>query len=295
MSTVEEIPRCKIGSTKHAAAAKDGRATGHSLCAKHYDKLARMLREIERETGDLEVAPSIAMHWNTSGGGGGGGAPAFEQAPARLAPLVLTSLRQGEGNSEDGDERHASGRIEPVLVVLSKYANRVREERRFGPPTITITDCTDRLAGTPKHGPTYGLPCLDVYCRGITYERTYPLPLTVASERQLLSRQVDWMVDWPDIDTVFTHLRHLLSNLRRANGTAPKPLGACPVDKPQGGPCHGPLWPVKPLHTSGEGVWTGSSPSAVSCAACGVRWEGPGELARLAVILEIERKAKAAS
>lgn len=291
--TVEEIPTCPIGSRKHQAATEDGRPTGHPLCEKHFKRLSDVLRKIESEYGNLSAAPSIAIHWNTSGGGGSGGAPAFEQAAALLAPLVLTDTRPCKGNSEDAVERHASGRIEPAIVVLSDYANRVREERGFKPPSVTFTDCVDRLAGTPRHGPAYGLPCRHHACRGITWEHEVLLPLTVKTERALLTRQLDWIVRWPDIDVVFTRIRRLLAHLKAANGTVPQPFGKCPVDKDPGKTCGGPLWPTKPKHTSGEQVWRGSTPSAVRCDSCGTRWEGPGELAVLALMLDSQQRAKA--
>src|SRR3954471_15431519 len=142
MSKVEQIAGCPIGRTKHAAVAKDGGPTGHALCYKHFERLGKMLRSIETETKDLSAVPSIAVHWNTGGGGhSGGGAPAFEQAAALLAPLVLTATSQGTGDSEDGDERHAAGRIEPVMVVLSELADRVRLERGFARPSVLVQDC----------------------------------------------------------------------------------------------------------------------------------------------------------
>lgn len=304
MTTPEQIPSCPIGHAKHAAAAKDGRGTGHPLCEKHYERLDKILREIEDQLGDLALnparpsawgaMPSIAMQWNTSGGSNKGGAPAHEQAPARLAALVLTDTRLGKGISEDNVERHAGGRVEPVLVVLSEYADRVRKDRGLTHPSIKVVDCASRWAlGGPHHGPFYGLPCRHPYCSGITEERTVKLPVTVHTERDLLTRQLDWVVRWPDINTVFSRLRRLLSNLKRANGTAPQPVGQCPADKDPGVRCGGPLWSVKPKYTSGEQVWTGSTPSAVRCEACATRWEGPGELARLALLLETQRKAKA--
>jgi hypothetical protein len=296
MSTIEQIPACPIGRTKHQAAGKDGEATGHPLCHKHYERLGKMLREIETEAKSLSATPSIAVRWNTGGGGhSGGGAPAFEQAAALLAPLVLTATTQGTGASEDGDERHAGGRIEPIMVVLSEYVDRVRSERGFNPPTLTYIDCTDRLVGTPPHGPSYGLPCLHPSCRGIVWENKVPIPPTINAQRVFLTRQLDWMVHWPNIDVVFSRLSRLLGNIKRANGTAPHPVGQCPVDKDDNTRCGGPLWPVKPTHTAGEQAWTGSSPSAVRCDACGTKWQGPAELARLALILEAQRKAKVAS
>lgn len=298
--TAEQTPSCPVGSSEHAAADRHGRPTGHLLCEGHFDRLAKMLREIEKEVDDLDAAPSIAIKWNTGGGGhSGGGAPAFEQAPAHLNPLVLGDRRQGTGASEDPVEAHAGGGLEPALVVLAEYADRVRAERILGWPAETFEDCVDRMPGTPRHGPAIGLPCQHHGCRGITWTRTAPIPATVKSERTLLSRHLEWVARWVPTDDhkygaadVFARLRGLLGALRAANGVAQQSLGKCPVDRDGGARCTGKLWPFKPTHTVGE--WTGTTPDAVRCNDCDAKWVGPAELARLALILDKQRQPKTA-
>jgi hypothetical protein len=288
MAAVEQIPSCAVDFEKHAAADDQGRATGHRLCGKHYKRLGEMLREIESEVGDLDPTPSIAMRWNTAGGSSSGGSPAFEQAPARLDHLVLTDWRNGKGYSEEPDDRKAAARLVPALLVLAAIADKVRAARSIDPPAVKFTDCVDRYPATPWHGPAYGLPCLHLTCRGITTERSYTPAPTIHSERDLLTRQLPWIAEWEQVGETFADLRRLLGQLRAANGTAEVPYGKCPIDKADAW-CNGPLWPFKPKHTVGK--WTGSSPDAIRCETCDSQWVGPGELARLVLMIEKRDKA----
>jgi hypothetical protein len=237
------------------------------------------------------------MASNLDGRGGGKSTPAFQQTPLRLDPVVLRDHRRGEGWSEDADDALAAGNTTSVVAVLNRHANRVRAGRAIEIPLVWVVDL---IPGKPEPDflicPT---PCLHKECRALAWWRSAPLPPTIAGEAQLLERHMEWIAaqlpdengDWPA--QLHHDVRALRAQLQQANGTSqPRPLpGKCPVQSSPGQECGGPLWPTKPKHTVGE--WTGSAPSAIRCGSCETRWEGPGPIARLALILEAQKKAKA--
>ena len=246
---------CAATKNAHAAAHEDGSETGHRLCAEHYSTLRKTLVEIEDEAAVLSVAPSIAMHWNTSGGSSKGATLASQQAPVRLDAVALNDHRVREGLSEEDDDRHASGGITSVLGTLHYWAARTREERRMVNPT----------------------------------ER-----LTIHRERDTLTRQLPWIVEQEWVGEFYRKMRKLLDQLQRANGTKPpKPFGRCPAQPQPGVECGGPLWYTTPVATVGE--WNGSTPSAIQCAECSARWEGGTQLALLFMSLEKAKAAKKAA
>jgi hypothetical protein len=285
--------RCAAGGQPHHVTDGQGKPISGLLCEHHFDALARILRDIEREAAlsqvtesgqrlpNLDPVPSMQIRWDRSGG-----SLASQQAPARLDVLVHTDHRHGTGKSEDDDDLRAAGLTASVLVVLHAWADHVRREHHLTRATTTV-----RLgwARSPR-GPVCPRPCRHDTCgRWIT--DTIPAAPTITGERNLLTRQLPWIArqDW--VGDMYRDLRQLRDQLRRANGTAPDdPLpGRCP-NMINGRECGGPLWPVKPKHTSGQ-AWTGSTPSSVRCSACRQRWEGPSNLARLALIIETQSRA----
>ena len=285
---------CLAGGRKHPVTDKRGEPISGRLCEHHFDTLGRILRDIEREAAptqvtesdrlltNLELAPSMQIDWNSSGG-----ALASELSPVRLNALVHRDTRHGLGDWEDEDDRHAAGHAVSVLVVLHAWADQVRRDHHLTRPTVTV-----RLGWLhARRGPVCGHPCGHDTC-GTWVTDTITAQPTITGERNLLTRQLDWIAGQPWVGDMYADLRQLRDQLRRANGTNPDdPLpGRCPnlID---GRECNGPLWPVKPLHTSGQ-VWTGGAPSAIRCSACTQRWEGPSALARLALILEAQQRAK---
>lgn len=300
----EEIPQCQVGKDPHPASDKRGKATGHLLCSGHYETLDKTLRQVETEFGDLAghaddpdsyaAAPSIAVQWNTGGGGhSGSGTLASHQSPALLDPIVLADHRQGMGYEEDEDDRHAAGETASVLFVLCRYATRVREERCLGYPAESRFL---RWDGRNDDGDHCAEPCKHPACQHNGVWVTSPTRPTVHSERILLARHLEWVARWaadPDpafdrdygIREVYEALRRMLAQLREATGTAersPVP-GWCPH-------CEGHLWPDKPTETSQSKKWTGSAYSAVKCVACGARWEGADDMARLAIMVSKQRR-----
>lgn len=286
---------CAAGGRPHPVVDGNDRPMSGHLCARHHTVLERVLRDIEREAGPYQVAesgkriinldptPSMQTLWDRSGG-----ALASEQSPVRTSVVVHRDTRHGDGNSEDDEDLHAGGGTWPVLVVLNRWADHIRRERPLTVPTVTVRLGWERA----RRSPVCAQPCGHDSCgRWIT--DTVRAEPTLTSELAVLTRQLDWAADQDWVGDMYTDLRQLRDQLRRINGThPPDPLpGRCP-NMVNGAECGGPLWPVKPKHTSGEDVWTGASPSAVRCSACTQRWEGPSDLARLALILERQSKAK---
>jgi hypothetical protein len=88
----------------------------------------------------------------------------------------------------------------------------------LGRPAQTFIDCVDRIPGTPLHGPAYGLPCMHPDCQGITWTRTVPTPATIRSERDLLTRQLEWIArqDWAG--AFYAQIRELRDQLMASSG-----------------------------------------------------------------------------
>lgn len=282
-------PICAATKDRHPAAHEDGSPTGHLLCAEHYETLRKTLREIEDEARELDTAPSIAMQWNTSGGSSKGSTLASQQVPIRLDPAVLNDHRVRDGLSEEDDDRIASGGTMSVLGTLHYWAGRTREEHQLVVPKVVVPE---RVPGVhDMYGPTCPALCLHESCPRITWYRTYPEPPTIHRERELLTKQLPWVVEQEWVGEFYRKMRKLLNQLQRANGTLPpKPFGRCPAQPEPGEKCGGPLWYATPTYSTGE--WSGSTPSCVACGECGTRWEGGRELALLFMTLEKDKAAK---
>jgi hypothetical protein len=285
----EAAPPCAVAKHNHPATDRQGRPTGHRLCARHYQGLAKDLRSIEFEVRNLDPSPSMSSALD--GRSGGKGTPAFQQTPARLDPIVLSDHRQGEGWWEDAEDAHAANGLTSVLTVLVRYANRVRAGRNMKIPLRWVVDLipgrewpTDRIVCSQ--------PCKHTECLAVAWWKSAPLVPTVHSERDVLTRALDWICEQDWVEEFYGDVRKLRGQLQQANGTnAVRPIpGKCPVQPSPGRECGGPLWPTKPKHTVGE--WTGSAPSAIRCGSCQTRWEGAGPIARLALILERQEKGR---
>lgn len=285
----EVAPPCAVDKHAHPATDRRGRWTGHRLCARHLKQLGDDLRTIQRESRNLDPRPSMGS--NLDGRGGGHSTPAFQQTPVRLDPIVLRDHRQGEGWWEDAEDALAAGGTASVLATLTGYANRVRAGRDI---EIPLRWKLELIPGKtwPDDRIVCHQPCGHKECHAVAWWRSAPVQPDIAGEAQLLDRHKEWIAEQDWIGRFHHDMRVLRAQLQQANGTsAPKPIpGKCPNQLSPGEECGGPLWPAKPKHTSGEKKWTGSAPSAIRCGACASRWDGPGAIARLALILEAQRK-----
>jgi len=224
------------------------------LCAGHHSRLASMLRDVEDEACHLDARPSMQQRMDS-----GKGSLASERAPVRLEVVVLNDRRtRGAGQRPPGPhcvecwhgscedirawlDAQAAGAVQAmsILDVLGSWARLVREERDLAEPDS----------------------------------------VTITGERDLLTRQLDWVAAQPWVDEAYSDLRTLLGQLRSANGTTPeKPAGRCP-DLITGSDCGGP-------------VWVDGAAGHAYCSRCRRTWDGR-ELNRLGLILEAQRREAA--
>lgn len=179
--------------------------------------------------------------------GSGGGSLASERAPARLDVLVHLDHRRGTGKSENDDDALAAGKTLPVLDVLHSWARVVVEERAL----------------TPRE------------------------TVTVAGERDTLTRALDWVAAQPWVDECYDDLRHLVGQLKAANGhRADRPYSRCPSIV-NGQNCTGDVW----LRDEAQSVWRiytdrcaqtwEEAPGAAVCDMCGAIWSTDADKARL--------------
>lgn len=286
---------CAAGGRPHPVTDSGGRPVTGWLCDRHLHALGVILRGIEREAasyqyldsgkllGNLNPVPSMQIRWDRSGGG-----LASQQTPARLDAIVHRDPRRGTGMTPQAiDDEAAWDSSASTLETLHSWAEQVRRERPLTRPTATV-----RLGWLyNRRGPICGWHCGHDTC-GMWITDTIRAEPTIRSERDLLTRHLDWIAGQDWAGDLYKDLARLLDQLRRTNGThLADPLpGRCPslIDNRE---CGGPLWPGKPEHTVGE--WTGSATSAVACGACKTRWEGPSALARLALILDTQGRRSA--
>lgn len=178
---------------------------------------------------------------------GGHASLASEQAPVRLNVLVHTDHRRGTGKSETDDDAHAAGDTLPILDVLHSWARIVREERHLA---------------TPRR-------------------------ITVSGERDLLTRQLEWIAEQPWVDEMFGEVKKLVAQLKRVNGTADLPVGKCSTLY-DGEECGGHIRNVELQHDDG------STEPGFRCDRCRRVWTGT-EAVRLRNALWVDEQAKKAS
>lgn len=179
---------------------------------------------------------------------GPSGSLASQRVPVRLDVLVHNDPRHGTGKSEDETDELAAGETLSVLATLHSWARLLREERGFA----TRRD-----------------------------------PVTISSERDTLSRHLEFAAAQPWIDEMYRDLTALLGQLRTANHHRPeRPYSRCPVvvDAEH---CAGSVWIQDEL----QAVWRlyadrcakswEQAPGSAVCDTCGATWVTDGDKARL--------------
>lgn len=183
---------------------------------------------------------------------GRSGGLASQRAPARLDVLVHTDPRRGVPGLSDKarDDPAAYDDTPSVLDVLHSWARLVREERNYA-------------------------------SRG---------PVTIATEREMLARHLEWMCQQAWIDEAYRDLTRLLATLQAANGQrTEKPMARC-VRVVGDRLCGGDIWvqDVVQLATKADGtvmrVTVPDGPAV--CDSCGVRWETAADKARLNLMIQ---------
>ncbi len=222
-------------------------ATDGMLCRGHLESLGRMLRDVEDEAIQLETRPSMAISYNSSGGG-----LASQQAPIRLDARALRDRRRGTGITRDYDfDVTGWDDTASVLETLHSWARLVRQERRITAPAVTVV--LHRWTATPPgpacwHPPLR--PCNHASCTaagrpvGLAVTDTHPASPTVTGERDLLTRQLDWITQQPWVDEFYAAIQELLTQLRRTNNTLVTHVGTCGSLQPDGALCAGKVWHV---------------------------------------------------
>ena len=280
------MTECAVGGNPHPP------ADGLLICEPHLQQTSAWLRDVEEEHdrmvnpdehGLWAAVPSLGNDPNRSRGG----ALASQLAPARLEAIAASDPRRGAVHLSDfsrGDDL-AYDDTASTFDVLHGWAERVRTERTLVRPVV---DVVLRMPGSREAGPVCARPCIHHTCQGMADWRSWPAPLTVATEREVLTRQLDWIATQPWITALRSSLGRLRVQLRAHNGTGdPKPVVTCPLPAEDADVCGGPLRYEDPLYSSGG--TTTLAHSAVRCGRCGARWEGR-TLAYLAIELSNQRK-----
>lgn len=191
----------------------------------------------------------------------------------------------------------AEMRLDEAAATLASQQSPVRltavaaDDPRRGTPALSPWSHDDYLA----YDETLSVyDTVHQWAQRVRNERDLRAParLTVVTERQLLTAHLEWIATRVWVRPLYLRVRKLREQLKATNGTSdPKPLpGRCPLPGPDG-ICGGPLWDVKPLHTAGD--WDGPGPTAVECASCLERWEGPQQLALLAISTDVAKREAA--
>lgn len=241
---------------------KERQASIGFLCAGHFARLAEMLREVEEQAFQLDARPSMQQTLD-----GSGGSLPSHRTPARLDVLV-----------------HNDPRSRPAGTRLP------------GPACVSCwhDTCTDIRAWLDAYDANAleTLSILDVlhsWARITREERdlSQPETITVSGERDLLTRQLDWVAEQAWVDEAYGDFRTLLGQLRLINGTGPeRPHCRCPVIL-EGEFCRGNVW----VHDELQPVWRRypdrcsqtweQAPGAAICDTCGSSWVTESDKARL--------------
>lgn len=242
----EAVPICGANGCTRPAGA------GATICARDTDRLGQWLAQLGTEYERLSAAPS--MQGREPGTGGGGGL-ASERSVGSLGVMVLRDRRSRERDAEDADGNGGRG-VEEVLFARAAEVREgrqlVRERRRL--PAV-------RVAGGAE-GPVCADWCDHDTCRDGTMRATALVPLTVLSERKLLSDHLEWILTQEWAGEFFDEIRALWGLLRAANGHS---SGARRVRCREDG-------------CTGSVRWVDG---AAVCGACGKTTRGP-ELLRVA-------------
>lgn len=193
----------------------------------------------------------------------------------------------------DRDEHDAHAeRLLSVVGVLHGLAQRVRDEHLLGPivahALVPVPAGHEGRYVVDRHG-VIGVDTL------VSAEPT------VASERQLLTRWLDWIAAQPWVIEARRELADLRQQLLRANrNTDDEPLPGWCYQLVDGEECKGDLWPADPAYSAGYETDAAADgpyrPGAVVCGANpGHRWETGADRARLTVIVDQQLREDAAS
>lgn len=167
-------------------------------------------------------------------GAGKGGSLASHQTPVDVDVLVLTDRRRNSGRiTADDHDPHGLDDTPETLDVLGSWARLVREERGLATPTG---------------------------------------PATISGERDLLTRQLPWIIEQDWVDDMAQEVHQLLGALQRANRTQRVPAGR-DDSITNGAECGGTIWHVTIDHHDG-----GQPEPGFRCDKCRRVWTGTGAL-----------------
>lgn len=181
-------------------------------------------------------------------------------------------------SDRDEFDPHAERQLSSALAVLHDLAEQVREGRSLARPTIRVTEAMPRTRCTVPLHPS---------CHGMRIVRHVPAPYTLQSERDLLTRHLEWVAAQPWVDEARDELRELRNDLLRiTHNEDDEPLTGYCFRLVDGQECRGRLWPAEPKHSSG---YRDNGPYRYQAVECERntkhRWEGH-ELPYLALVLE---------
>lgn len=248
--------------------AREREARVGLLCLGHFTHLGEVLRAVEEEAVTLDARPSMAVRT-----GPGGGSLASERAPARLSVLVYLDPRTKRWE-RDVEPRYTL----PAPKSIGPWCLLCEHETCVAWRTGRRRDLHDDEHDAGSEALASVLGELHAWARLVREERALAAPayVTITGERDLLTRQLDWIAEQPWVDECFADLRKILGQLQAVNHTAPdKPVGRCylPTDT---GVCDGP-------------VWVDDAEGHAQCGRCRQTWDGP----QMALLKhEMERQAR---